>query len=147
MKLLLAQWHNQTNHSIIPGNTLRSSSSPSEQCASSLAAVGTTGRDARLSAAMSSLCLLNLSTSWASLERLARITSPACVLQVELISKIVWKGRIVFRCFLVCTTSFFKLNNTCCSATYRLGSVAFNGVDHLKALQLHFLQTTPWKIT
>lgn len=47
----------------------------------------------RLAAARSSLSLLNLSTNCASLQRLALITSLADVLQLELISKIVYIKR------------------------------------------------------
>lgn len=71
--------------------TLRSSSSlPVEGViSSSVLMVAFLGLCIGLSAAMLSLCLQNLSTTCASLERLARITSLACVLLLELISKIV----------------------------------------------------------
>ena len=66
-----------------------SSSLPVECVKSSSAMVGLMGCRSWLSAARLSLCLVNLSTSCVSLERFFRITSLACVLLLELISKIV----------------------------------------------------------
>lgn len=71
--------------------TFRSPSSlPEASAESSLVTEELTGWCRWLSVASSCLCLLNLSTNRESLERLARITSLAGVLLLELISKIVY---------------------------------------------------------
>lgn len=107
--------------------------------------VGLVGCCSLLSAARSSLCLLNLSTSRVSLERLARITSLAAVLLLELISKMVYFRRELYVSLLTRTLFTRKCSAVMClHQTHRFGFVALDSIDYLKALQFHFFQTTPW---
>lgn len=123
-----------------------SSSLPVESSSSAVVGVGLMGRCSRVSAARSSLCLLNLSTRRVSLERLVRITSLACVLLLELISKIVYKKTKYFMFYhrVRRKLQHYEISVLLSTVTHRFGFVAFDGINYLKALQFHFLQTWSW---
>lgn len=126
--------------------TIRSSSSLLVEAVTSSLAGVLMGWCCWRSAATMSLCLLNLSITCVSLARLVRITSLASVLLFELISNIVYKEK---------ESVYYRLNRLNCDSTERhlcwistvthwFGFVAFDGIDYLKAVKLHFLQTRSW---